>query len=49
MKKFDIGDLYDLSKIPDDAVREFELYLKCHAEGERAEIARFIHNKYLGR
>ena len=49
MKKFDIGDLYDLSKIPDDAVREFELYLKCHTEGERTEIARFIHNKYLGR
>lgn len=49
MKEFNIGDLYDLSKIPDDAAREFELYMKCHAQGERTTIARFIHNRYLGR
>ncbi|GAK57957.1 hypothetical protein U27_04929 [Candidatus Vecturithrix granuli] len=49
MKKFDIGDLYDLSRIPDDAIREFELYLQCHAEGERTTIARFIHGKYHGK
>jgi hypothetical protein len=49
MKRFSIGDLYDLSRIPDDAIREFELYLKCHSQGERAEIARFIHGKYHGK
>lgn len=49
MKEFNIGDLYDLTNIPDDAAREFELYLRCHAEGERAIIARFIHDRYLGK
>ena len=52
MKKFDINDLYDLTKIPDDAIREFELYLQCPPEWERRErttIARFIHDKYLGK
>lgn len=49
MKKFDIGDLYDLSKIPDDAIREFELYLQCHNQGGRSEIARFVHGKYHGK
>ncbi len=47
MKKFDVNDLYDLSKIPDDAAREFELYLKCINQGDRATIARFIHQNYI--
>jgi hypothetical protein len=49
MKTFKVEDLYDLRNIPDDAIREFELYLKCTKEGTRAEIARFIHNKYMGK
>lgn len=49
MKKFNVNDLYDLSKIPDDAVREFELYLKCITQGDRVDIARFIHQKYMGK
>ena len=49
MKEFKIEDLYDLSNIPDDAIREFELYLKCNSEPSRARIARFIHDKYMGK
>ena len=49
MAEFKVEDLYDLSSIPDDAIREFELYLKCSNEGPRAQIARFIHDKYLGK
>lgn len=47
MKKFNVNDLYDLTKIPDDAAREFELYLKCISQGDRATIARFIHQNYI--
>jgi hypothetical protein len=47
--KFDIKDLYDLSKIPDDAAREFELYLQCIPSGDRATIAQFVHDKYMGK
>ncbi len=49
MKEFRVEDLYDLSSIPDDAIREFELYLKCTSEGSRAQVARFIHDKYMGK
>ncbi len=49
MKVFKVEDLYDLTNIPDDAIREFELYLKCTNEGDRAQIARFIHDKYMGK
>jgi hypothetical protein len=51
MKEFDVNDLYDLSKIPDDAAREFELYLQCISQDPegRAQIARFIHDKYMGK
>ncbi len=49
MKKFNVNDLYDLSKIPDDAARELELYLKCMNRGDRAIIARFVNDKYMGK
>jgi hypothetical protein len=49
MKQFSVEDLYDLSNIPDDAIREFELYLKCTNEGARTQIARFIHDRYMGK
>lgn len=49
MKQFNIEELYDLSSIPDDAIREFELYLKCKNEGPEAQVARFIHDKYMGK
>jgi len=49
MKQFSVEDLYDLSSIPDDAIREFELYLKCTNEGSRAQVARFIHDRYMGK
>ena len=49
MKQFNIEELYDLSSIPDDAIREFELFLKCTNEGARATVARFIHDKYMGK
>jgi tetratricopeptide (TPR) repeat protein len=49
MKQFKVEDLYDLDNIPNDAIREFELFLKCSSEGPRVDIARFIHNRYLGK
>jgi hypothetical protein len=49
MKEFSIEGLYDLSSIPDDAIREFELYLKCTSEGPESQVARFIHDKYMGK
>jgi hypothetical protein len=47
MQKFEISDLYDLNNIPDDAAREFELFLRCNKQGDQTEIARFIHRRYL--
>ena len=44
----DVGDIFDLSNIPADANREFELYLKFVSEGAEAEVARLIHQRYLG-
>ncbi len=49
MQTFTIDKLYDLSKIPADAVREFELFLKCQSAGEEVEIARYVINTYSGR
>jgi hypothetical protein len=49
MKVFKVEDLYDLNNIPDDAIREFELYLKCTNEGPESQVARFIHDKYMGK
>ena len=49
MKKFAIEQLYDLSRIPEDAVREFERFLKCENEGQKVEIARYVLNKHLGK
>ena len=47
MKRFTVDKLYDLDAIPDDAIREFEQYLKCVNKGEQMTIARFILEKYL--
>jgi hypothetical protein len=49
MKGFRIEDLYDLGNIPVDAIREFEQYLQCSSDASRARIARFIHDKYMGK
>jgi tetratricopeptide (TPR) repeat protein len=49
MKQFSVEDLYDLSSIPDDAIREFELFLKCTNTGSRVQVARFIHDRYMGK
>ena len=49
MKEFSVGQLYDLNNIPDGANREFEFYLQCVSDGPRADIARYIHQHYLGR
>ncbi len=49
MQTFSIEQLYDLSRIPEDAVREFETYLKCENEGEEVVVARYVLNKYLGK
>ena len=49
MKQFSVEELYDLSSIPDDAIREFELYLQCTSEGPEAQVARFIHDRYMGK
>jgi hypothetical protein len=49
MKEFSVDNLYDLSNIPDGAIREFEFYLQCSSEGPRVDIARYIHDKYMGR
>jgi len=47
MEQFTIDQLYDLSKIPADAVREFETFLKCENQGEEVTIARYVLNKSL--
>lgn len=49
MKNFTVDTLYDLSNIPDGAIRELEFYLRCSSTGPRVEIARYIHNKYMGK
>ena len=49
MITFKLEDLYDLSRIPNDAIREFELYLKCADTGPRVDVARFVHDKYMGK
>lgn len=49
MKQFTVDTLYDLSRIPDGAIREFEFYLRCSSAGPRVEIARYIHDKYMGK
>jgi tetratricopeptide (TPR) repeat protein len=49
MERFRLEQLYNLSSIPEDAVREFELYLKCQSQGEGTVIARYVLNKYHGR
>jgi tetratricopeptide (TPR) repeat protein len=46
---FKLESLYDLSHIPDDAIREFELYLKCAETGPQVDVARFVHDKYMGK
>ncbi len=46
---FTLDQLYDLSKIPDDAAREFEWYLKCQKQGDEVDVARYVLNKYLGK
>ena len=48
MGEIDIGNIFDLSSIPADANRQFELYLKFVSEGPEADVARLIHQKYLG-
>lgn len=51
MEQFTLDQLYDLSKIPADAVREFETYLKCENNekdeniGQRVKVARFVIGK----
>lgn len=48
MEQFTIDQLYDLSRIPADAVREFETYLKCvnndkdETTGQSVKVARFV-------
>ena len=49
MKNFTVDTLYDLSNIPDGAIRELEFYLRCSSSGPRVEIARYIHDKYMGK
>ncbi len=49
MQTFSIEQLYDLSLIPEDAIREFETYLKCENQGEEVVVARYVLNKYLGK
>ncbi|PID56740.1 hypothetical protein CSB45_09870 [candidate division KSB3 bacterium] len=49
METFKLEQLYDLGSIPEDAVREFELYLKCQSRGEDTVIARYVLSKYYGR
>ena len=49
MERFKLDQLYDLSQIPEDAVREFELYLKCQNQGEGTVIARYVLDKYHGK
>ncbi len=49
MKSFTVDTLYDLSNIPDGAIRELEFYLRCSSSGPRVEIARYIHDKYMGK
>lgn len=49
MKTFSIDQLYDLGNIPDGAIREFEAYLQCTEQGPRVDVARYIHNRYLGK
>ena len=49
MEKFKIEQLYNLASIPEDAVREFELYLKCQNTGEDTIIARYVLDKYHGK
>ncbi|MCP4398576.1 MAG: hypothetical protein GY801_14925 [bacterium] len=49
MEKFKLDQLYDLSKIPEDAAREFETYLKCQSQGEGTVIARYVLDKYHGK
>lgn len=49
MQQFTIDQLYDLSRIPEDAVREFETYLKCENQGEEVVVARYVLGKYLGK
>jgi hypothetical protein len=46
---FTLEQLYDLSKIPDDAAREFEWYLKCQNQGDEVDVARYVLNEYLGK
>ncbi len=38
--------LYDLARIPEEAARAFEFYLRCKSYGGNAEIARFFHQAY---
>jgi tetratricopeptide (TPR) repeat protein len=45
--EFKLENLYDLTKIPDDASREFQLYLQCAETGPQVDVARFIHDKYM--
>lgn len=49
METFKLDQLYDLSRIPEDAVREFETYLKCTNQGEGTVIARYVLDKYHGK
>lgn len=48
IEDFNVGRVYDLSNIPDGAIREFEFYLQCTNVGARADIAREIHKQYQG-